>query len=80
MYDVNKRKNLSGMNVGELINELNKLPKDAKVLCCGDDYLYLHVEKDDSVICIDTEDLEDLYADCPDITSEEFWSNKVDIK
>lgn len=76
MYDFNKRKNLSGMTVGELIHELNQLPSDAKFSCCGDSRAYLHVEKDGSAICIDTEDLEDLYVDCPDVTPEEFWTNR----
>ena len=75
MFGISKRKNLSGMTVGELIHELTQLPSDAQFCCCGDNCAYLHVEKDDSAICIDVEDLDDLYADYPDVTPEEFWAN-----
>ena len=61
MFDIEKRKNLSGMPVSEVIAELSKLPQNAQVLCCGDTYVWLHVEQDGSVVCIDTEDLEECY-------------------
>jgi hypothetical protein len=32
MLDINKRKNLSGMTVGELIHELSQLPTNARFL------------------------------------------------
>ena len=63
MFDIVKRKHLSDVTVGELINELNKLPSNAKVFCCGDSNVWLNVEKDNSIICIDSEDLEECYID-----------------
>ena len=61
MYDIDKRKNISKMTVEEVINELSKLPSTAKVICCGDECVWLHVEKDGSVVSFDTEDLDDCY-------------------
>ena len=61
MYNIDERKEISGITIKELINILNTLPQNAKVVCCGDDCVWLHVEKDKSIVCIDTEDLEDCY-------------------
>ena len=61
MYDCTKRKSLRDCTVDDLIAELTKLPHDTKVLCCGDDIVYIHVEKDLSVVSIDTEDLDECY-------------------
>lgn len=62
MYDVARRKKFEGVTVRDLIEELSKMPQDAEVLCCGDDYIWLHVEDDDSTVCIDVEDLEENYG------------------
>lgn len=63
MFDSDKRKHLFDVTVAELISELNKLPGNAIVCCCGDSNVWLHVEKDNSAICIDAEDLEECYID-----------------
>ena len=63
MYDINKRTNVSGFTVKELIHELSKMPEDARVICCGDDLVWLHCEKDGSIVCIDCEGLDECYDD-----------------
>ena len=73
MYDITKRKQFD--NVGELKELLKNIPDDTKVVVTGDDYCWFHVEKDESVVCFDVEDLEDCYendgatpceyGDCP---------------
>lgn len=76
MYDVNKRQRLSVVTVGQLIDILTELPADAEVLCCGDSTMYLHVEEDDSMVSIDTEDLDDEYIDDPNTDPDEYWDNR----
>ena len=61
MFDIKKRKDLSGSTVRGLITELLELPMDACVCCCGDNSMYLHVEADNSVICLDHSDLDECY-------------------
>lgn len=63
MYDINKRKTLKNPTVGDLIKYLSQLPKGAMLLCCGDNYSCIHVEQDGSVVCIDTEDLDECYEE-----------------
>lgn len=60
-YDINKRKYIKDPTVEDLINELQKLPKCASVSICGANDLYVHISKDDSIICLDTENLQDDY-------------------
>ena len=48
MFDIKKRKDLSGSTVRGLITELLELPMDTRVFCCGDNNMYLHVEADNS--------------------------------
>ena len=64
MYDITKRITMVDATVGDLIKLLKGIPTDARILCCGDNIAYIHVEKDDSVVNIDTEDLEE---DCYDV-------------
>lgn len=61
MYDIKRRKEISGMTVKDIISELAKLPSDAVVICCGDGNVWVHVEQDNSVVCIDAESLDDCY-------------------
>ena len=61
MYDINKRKPMIDVTVGDLITLLRGLPTDAKILCCGDNVAHIHVEKDNSVVNIDTENLDECY-------------------
>ena len=62
-YDIAKRKLLKSPTVNMLMSELSKLPKDSFVSICGADDMYIHISKDDSIICLDTEDLDDDYID-----------------
>lgn len=61
VFDIKKRKDLSGSTVRGLITELLELPMDARVYCCGDNNMYLHVETDNSAVCLDHSDLEECY-------------------
>lgn len=71
MYDINKRTEMLSITVSELINELSKLPTDATVTCCGDDHIWLHIEDDDSSVCIDTCELDTIYHEYAEIFKNE---------
>lgn len=57
MYDINERKKFG--TVGELKSIIKDIPDDTKIVICGDDYCYFHIEKDRSVVNLDNEDLDD---------------------
>lgn len=61
MYDISKRVLLIKPTVEALIGILSDLPKDAEVMFCGCDCGYLHVNKESTTICIDSEDLDEDY-------------------
>jgi hypothetical protein len=61
MFDIKKRKDLSGSTVRGLITELLEFPMDTRVFCCGDNNMYLHVEADNSAVCLDHSDLDECY-------------------
>ena len=61
MYDLNKRQEMRNVEVKEVIELLQKLPEDAKVFFNGDNYGYIHIEKDDSIISFDNSPLDDDY-------------------
>lgn len=62
MYDKNRMKKFTtGLTVKDLIEALKEYPEDAVVDICGDNYCYIHVEENDSVVNIDNEDLEECY-------------------
>lgn len=54
MYDINKRKELKDAKVKEL-------PEDADVFFNGDNYGYIHIEKDLSAVSFDDSSLDDDY-------------------
>lgn len=59
MYNINRRKKFS--TVADLKKLLSTVPDEAKVVICGDDYCWFHIEEDESVICLDMEDLDECY-------------------
>lgn len=59
MYDINKRKQFA--TVGELKQLLANVSDDTKIVITGDDYCWFHIEEDESVICLDCEELDDAY-------------------
>lgn len=61
MYDLRKRQEMRNVEVKEMIEILQKLPKNAKVLFNGENYGYVHIEKDDSIISFDDSPLDDDY-------------------
>lgn len=52
--------------VGEVMDILKELPKDAKVFFNGDNYGYIHIEEDNSVVSFDDSSLDDLYDEKED--------------
>ena len=57
MYDIKRRKQFK--TVGELRKLIEDVPDDANVVITGDDYCWFHVTKDNSIVCLDCEDLDD---------------------
>ena len=51
MYNINKRKKFN--TVGDLKELLKDIPSETKIVICGDDYCWFHIEEDESVICLD---------------------------
>lgn len=63
MYDSKQFQSYSELTVGQLVDILQGLPQDAQIVICGDDYCYIHVESDGSVVILDNNSLEDCYDD-----------------
>lgn len=61
MYDPKLERAFKSAKVRELIEALLTLPPDAQIECDGDEWFWLHVEKDRSVVNIDSTELEDEY-------------------
>lgn len=61
MYDLSKRQEMRNVEVWEVIELLQKLPKNSKVLFNGDNYGYVHIEADESVISFDSTSLDEDY-------------------
>lgn len=63
MYDIHKLVHGNHVTVGEVVEQLQKLNQNAVFTCCGEEFLFIHVEEDNSVVTIDTEDLIDAYPE-----------------
>ena len=64
MYDINKRKTFTDpCTVKDFIKVLQQFNPNAQFLCDGDEWFWLHVEKDESVISIDSNSLDDEYEE-----------------
>lgn len=63
MYDIYKRRKRLKLKVKDLIKELEKENPEAQITICGDDYVCIHVERDNSVVTLDNEDLDDCYEE-----------------
>lgn len=61
MYDLSKRQEMRNVEVWEVIELLQKLPNNSKVLFNGDNYGYIHIEADESVISFDDASLDEDY-------------------
>ena len=59
MYNINRRKKFN--TVGDLKELLKDIPSETKIVITGDDYCWFHIEEDESVICLDCEELDDCY-------------------
>lgn len=58
MYDINKRKQFN--TVSDLKKLLAEIPDETKVYIIGVNG-WFHIKEDESVICLDCEDLEECY-------------------
>lgn len=63
MYDSKQFQSYSELTVGQLVDILQGLPQNAEIVICGDNYCYIHVESDGSVVNLDNNSLEDCYDD-----------------
>ncbi len=61
MYDKDRFSQHINLTVAQLISILQQLPQNAKVNICGDDYCYIHVETDNTVVNLDNEPLDENY-------------------
>lgn len=61
MYDLAKRRELKDAKVSDILEILQELPMDSKVYFNGDNYGYIHIEKDLSTVSFDDSDLYDEY-------------------
>ena len=59
MYNINKRKEFN--TVGDLKELLSTIADGTKIVICGDDYCWFHIEEDETVVCLDCEDLDECY-------------------
>lgn len=78
MYDINKRKELKNAKVKDILEILKELPEDAEVYFNGDNYGYIHIEKDSSVVSFDDSDLYDDYYYDEQIKNDEFGFREYD--
>ena len=69
MYDITKRKQFS--TVGDLKKLLENISDETQIVVTGDDYCWFHIEQDGSVICLDVEELDDVYEEDEYIPSAE---------
>lgn len=76
MYDIKKRKKLVIPTVGDVLEILEKVPRDAQILIGGCSVGYIHIESDDSVVSFDVEDLDEEYIDDPATSPEDYWENR----
>lgn len=71
MFDPKKRGYSDNLTVEELCNYLlQNANKDARVTILGDPIVYIHIEEDRSVVCLDDNSLSDLpeYENAEDAT------------
>ena len=68
MYDISQRKQFA--TVGELREMLKQISDNAQIYICGTSGWY-HATKDKDVICLDNEDLDDVYTE----DSYEAWDS-----
>lgn len=71
MYDISKLVFLNFPTVGEVIEQLKTLPADANFACCGSPEVYIHVEDDDSYVCMEYDDRAEEYPDDNDEDEED---------
>lgn len=61
IFNSEDRIELKDFTIEKLIEELNKFPKETIVHTNGIDTMYIHVDKRNGSICIDSDDLDCIY-------------------
>ena len=59
MYNIERRTKFD--TAGDLKKLLENVSDDTKICIIGDDYCWFHIEEDESVVCLDCEDLDECY-------------------
>ena len=72
MFNKEKRANLTGKTVKDLIEVLQTAPRDAELNCYGDNYIWVHIDDECKIVNIDVEDFEDAYIEATIITDEQW--------
>ena len=72
MYDVNKLRGFKGKTVGELVDFLSTLPREAKIFCDGDEWFWVHLDADESAVNIDSSSLDAEYAEAEEVSPEDY--------
>lgn len=76
MYDLSKRECVDKVTAGDVIDLLLKVPRSAQMVVCGAEKFYLHVDTNNTIVCLDTEDLDDDYFEARRIE----FGNLTDIR
>ena len=63
MFDKDKKRAFTDATVQDLIDVLETLPPDAKVVCDGDEWFWVHVSSDLTEVDIDSSELDYAYDD-----------------
>ena len=61
MYNIKRRKQFE--TVGDLKKLLADVTDETRIVVTGDSYCWFHIEEDESVICLDVEELDDAYEE-----------------
>lgn len=80
MFNIEKRKDLTGKTVKDLINILSQIPSDAEVNCYGDSHVWIHIDDEFPLVNIDVEALEDCYIKETIITDERWEKAYIYLK
>lgn len=74
MYNIKRRKQFK--TVGDLKKILANVSDETRIVVTGDSCCWFHIEEDESVVCLDVEELDDAYEEedyyCPSSTNGDY--------
>lgn len=79
MFDISRRLEIKDATVAELVEILQQLPSNAVVSLCGDNIMYIHVDRDLEFVNIDCEDLDEEYVEDEDTEYKKYWEARAII-